>query len=90
MIRTLALRALLFALPFALYGIYVLYLQRRGTTVSRHPWTPLVIAGLALVAISFVVVGLTEGQRTTGYYVPPNVVNGKVVPGHIANKPSVP
>jgi hypothetical protein len=88
MIRTLAMRALLFALPFLIYGIYLLWLRRAGTTVSRHPWTPLIIVGLLLVALSFVVLGLTEGESTKGVYIPPHVVNGKVVPGHVARKPA--
>jgi hypothetical protein len=46
-----------------------------------------VIAGLALVAASFVYLGLTEGDSTTGKYVPAHVVNGKVVPGHVEKTP---
>ena len=41
------------------------------------------IAGLSLFALSFVVWGLTEGEPTTGRYVAPHVVNGKIVPGYV-------
>ena len=41
------------------------------------------IAGLSLVAASFIFVGLTEGEPTNGVYVPPHEVNGHVVSGHM-------
>ena len=90
MIRMLAVRALLFAIPFAIYGIYY-YLSTRALARNAHPtpWTALFVAGLSLVALSFVYVGLTEGESTSGVYVPPHVVNGVIVPGHVekAKKP---
>jgi hypothetical protein len=84
MIRILLVRALLFAVPFAIYGAYLL-LARARSIVPAHatPWTWLFVAGLSLVAISFVYLGLTEGESTQGLYVPPHTVNGKVVRGHI-------
>jgi hypothetical protein len=84
MIRIVLLRALLFAVPFVIYGSYLL-LARARSIVPAHdtPWTWLFVAGLSLVAASFVYVGLTEGGSTQGLYVPPHTVNGKVVPGHI-------
>jgi hypothetical protein len=82
MIRSLAIRTLLFAVPFAVYGLY--YLLSRGSQTQRStPWTTLFITGLVLVAASFIYVGLTEGQSTSGQYIPPHVVNGVVVPGHV-------
>jgi hypothetical protein len=84
MIRVLLLRALLFAVPFAIYGAYLL-VSRARSIVPTHdtPWTALFISGLALVAASFIYVGLTEGESTQGRYIPPHVVNGKIVPGHV-------
>jgi Family of unknown function (DUF6111) len=84
MIRVLAVRVLLFAVPFAIYGAYLL-VSRARSIVPTHdtPWTALFISGLALVVASFIYVGLTEGESTQGRYVPPHVVNGKVVPGHV-------
>jgi len=83
-IREIVLRILLFAIPFALYAIY-LYLRhwRVSATVPETPWLWLIVSGLLLVIASFVYVGLTEGETTQGVYVPPNVVNGKIVPGHV-------
>ena len=84
MIRVLVIRALLFSVPFAIYGAYLL-VSRARSIVPTHdtPWTALFVSGLALVVASFVYVGLTEGESTQGRYVPPHVVNGKIVPGHV-------
>ena len=54
----------------------------RPETPRHHPWTPLIIAGLSLVALSFLVWGLTEGEPVSGIYVAPHLEHGKVVPGH--------
>jgi hypothetical protein len=84
MIRVLVLRGLLFAVPFAIYGAYLL-LSRARSIVPTHdtPWTVLFISGLSLVAASFIYVGLTEGESTHGRYVAAHVVNGKIIPGHV-------
>ena len=89
MIRRILLDLLLFLLPFVLYAIYW-RLARKGDpeqAARPHPWAMLFIAGLALVAASFVWLGLTEGEHEKGVYVPPHNENGKVVPGHIEKKP---
>jgi hypothetical protein len=87
MIRILLLRALLFATPFAIYGIYLALLRLGGRgTAGSAPWTMLFVAGLSLVAASFIYVGLTEGQPTSGLYVPPHMEHGQVVPGHVEKK----
>jgi Family of unknown function (DUF6111) len=84
MTRTLVLRTLLFAAPFAIYGLYYLLMHRtKAENTPATPWSLLFIAGLSLVAISFIVVGLTEGEPTSGVYVPPHEVNGHIVPGHV-------
>ena len=90
MTRIILERLLLFAVPFALYGAYLLLLQMRPpANAPRTPWTMLFIAGLSLFALSFIVWGITEGEPTTGRYVAPHVVNGKIVPGYVqpAEKP---
>jgi len=87
MTRIILERLLLFAVPFVLYACYLLLLRLAPAPVPgvrRHPWTLLVIAGLSLFALSFVVWGITEGEPTTGTYVAPHVVNGKIVPGYVA------
>jgi len=83
-IREILLRVLLFAIPFALYGLYLFLTRRRlGANAPDTPWFWLIVSGLLLVIASFVYVGLTEGDGTQGQYVPPHEVNGKVVPGHV-------
>jgi hypothetical protein len=86
-IRRLFFEVLLFLAPFAIYFVYwrlALARTANGGAPSRtHPWNYLVIIGLALVALSFVVLGLTEGSGQRGTYVPPHVVDGRVVPGEV-------
>ena len=66
MIRLILTRTLLFALPFALYGAWFALMRLRAKTPGPHtPWTVLIVAGLALVAASFIYVGLTEGKLIT-------------------------
>jgi hypothetical protein len=84
MIRTLAIRLLLFAVPFAIYGLYYLLIrQTKAQNAPATPWSLLFIAGLSLVVISFIYVGLIEGEPTSGVYVPPHEVNRHIVPGHM-------
>ena len=91
MTRIILERLLLFAVPFALYGVYLLLMSMRPppSTARATPWTMLFIAGLSLFALSFLIWGNTEGEPTTGRYVAPHVVNGVVVPGYVqpAEKP---
>jgi hypothetical protein len=84
MTRIILERMVLFVVPFAVYGGYLLLLQLfPPQPVRNHPWTILFIAGLSLFAISFIVWGFTDGDPTTGTYVAPHLVNGKVVPGYV-------
>ena len=84
MIRTVAESWLLFLIPFVIYGTYVLLVLRaRGKPAPQTPWTTLFIVGLMLVVAGFIFVGLTEGETTKGVYVPPRVVDGRIVPGHV-------
>jgi Family of unknown function (DUF6111) len=84
MIRVLAIRALLFAAPFAIYALYYFLARRQSAPQApATPWALLFIAGLSLVAISFIYVGLTEGEPNSGVYVAPHEVNGHIVPGHM-------
>ena len=84
MIRRIAFEILLFLLPFALYGAYLrLSKDEEAQPREAHPWTVLFASGLALVAASFLIWGITEGAGQQGVYVPPHVENGRVVPGHV-------
>jgi hypothetical protein len=85
MTRIILERLTLFAVPFALYGLYLVLMRLRPppSTARNTPWTLLFIAGLSLFALSFIIWGITEGEPTTGRYVAPHVVNGEVVPGYV-------
>lgn len=88
MTRSILERVLLFALPFAIYGVYLLLLRlhpARGRPPT--PWTWLFAAGLSLVALSFLVWRFVDSEPITGLYVAPHVVNGKVVPGYVEPAP---
>jgi hypothetical protein len=86
MIREVGERALLFLVPFAIYGIYLLLVLRQRPARPPTPWALLFITGLILFVASFVYVGLTEGESTKGVYVAPHEVNGTIVPGHVDTK----
>ena len=91
MIRALIERLLLFAVPFLVYGGYLLLMRFRPSTPEhRHPWTLLFIAGLTLFALSFLLWRFTDGEPTTGVYVAPHVVNGQVIPGYVKPAESKP
>ncbi|KQP42084.1 MULTISPECIES: DUF6111 family protein [unclassified Methylobacterium] len=83
MIRRLFEEALIFLLPFVLFGLY-LAIRGRNPRHGTH-WEGsvfrLTMGGLVLVILSLVVVGLT-GEKHRGGYVPPSIENGQVVPGH--------
>jgi drug/metabolite transporter (DMT)-like permease len=86
MTRQILERLVLVALPFLAYGAYLVvlrFLPSPPPGQRQHPWTWLLVAGLALFAASFIVWGITEGEPTTGTYVAPHTVNGQIVPGYV-------
>ncbi len=87
--RRLLLNYLLpIALPFIVYGVWLLLARRKarlagaGGAPEWHdvPWTWLLIASALLVAASFVVVALMDGSPPGGTYVPPQYIEGEIVP----------
>lgn len=85
MARTLLDGLLLFVLPFVVY-VAVLLLQRRFPFLRPH-WTGgrlamLTVAGLGLVLLGMVVVGLVV-PRHQGAYRPAHLEGGRLVPGEI-------
>ncbi len=88
MIREVAWRLLLFALPFGLYSFYLFLIRwRPGHAPPRTPWATLFIVGLSLFSASFVVWRFSEAPQTQGIYIPPHVQDGQVVPGHVEKGP---
>lgn len=91
MMRMILERAVLFALPFALFAAYVLIAHRwRGLRAPATPWIWLSIIGLLLVIASFLYVGFTDGETTKGIYVAPHWEDGKIIPGHVDTHPAPP
>jgi amino acid transporter len=84
MTRIVLERVALFLVPFLLFALYV-WIFRKRLQLPRPdtPWFWLTASGLVLVILSFLYAGFTEGEPTTGVYVAPQYVNGKIVPGHI-------
>ncbi len=85
MLGRIAFDVLLFLLPFALYGLYIWYAQRRLEHDPKWRDAPLAwlsIAGLALVMLSFVAWRALE-PVTKGEYVPARIEDGRIVPGQI-------
>ena len=90
MLKKALLLALFFAAPFALYALW-LFIERRIAKSPRTgaqltwrdaPWTWLTIAGLVLMIASLAVLGQSSGEPP-GEYVPPRVVDGKVIEGEV-------
>lgn len=77
-----------FLIPFVLYFGY-LWMTRVWPPGPwrNHPWMLLTMAGLVLVALSFVLWRVTSVEPTKGLYVAPHMVNGKVVPGYVEPSP---
>ena len=75
-------------LPTVLYLLWALAMRRVaaagvGDLLRGMPWVWLVPAGVALVAVVLVLIPLGFGRGSSGVYVPPEIVGGKLVPGHI-------
>jgi hypothetical protein len=72
--------------------LYFLWLAARRRIVfaavnwyAAWPW--LLGSGVALTAVTLVIVSLGYGSAPEGRYVPPRVIDGKVAPGHMAASP---
>jgi hypothetical protein len=70
-------------LPTILYVLWATSTRRRSRIGLRHSWPWLALAGVALCAGVLVAAWLRTGTGGNGTYVPPHVVDGKVVPGEL-------
>ncbi len=83
--------ALPIVLPFVVYILWLGYERRRmerlGTGAPPRwqdaPFIWLGAAGLALAAILLVAGVLFGGEGTQGRYVPPQLIDGEIVPGRV-------
>ena len=82
MTRVFVESLLLFLLPFLVFAIYLV--ARRKPAFDPDHWSKpllwLIMAGLGLVALSFIASGIFRERQVSGY-VPAHIENGKLVPG---------
>jgi len=73
--------------PAALYIVWSLYHKKRDPESVYHdrpmPWVWLFGIGFVLMALSLVTLNQVTRFDAGGTYVPPTVVDGEVVPGHV-------
>lgn len=90
MIRIILVNLLLLLLPMIVYFGYV-YFKRRETPnaeiLADAPIFWLLAGGAGLMLIALVVLGQWETGDPGGRYVPPQVKDGVIIPGHIERNP---
>lgn len=85
--------ALLFLLPFLLYGAWLMVARRRARGHENDPrWrdAPLIwltSAGLVLVLAGYVVAAFVDGADSDCAYVPPRIVDGRIAPSEVVCLP---
>jgi hypothetical protein len=91
-IRVLFTYVIPFLLPIATYAVWIWWRSRyvaahggEAPKFEKGPWPLLLFAGavLALIVLGFTAF-LDGNSPDEGDYVPPRVVDGEIVPGHIA------
>lgn len=87
MTRVIIQQLLLFALPFIGYFFYRFLIGRGSDFVKDTPWFALTLTGLALSVIALVALGLVQQGDPGGVYVPPALIDGQIVPGHVDPPP---
>ena len=82
MLRILITRALLAAVPFAVYFAWRAWAIRSGREMGSTPWGWLVAAGAVLVALSLFATALFHTDNRSRTYVPAQAQpGGQVTPG---------
>lgn len=69
-------------LPSAVYWLYLSFRQSQGRPYREIPWSWLGVAGIVLTSAALVVTWYADAEPPTGRYIPPQVIDGVVVPGH--------
>ncbi len=78
-------------LPSVLYRLWMLAERRRleaaGSAQARHladaPWLWLLALGVFFAGIMTRALALFGGESVIGEYVPPQIKDGRIVPGHV-------
>jgi Family of unknown function (DUF6111) len=78
-------------LPSALYALWLVAERRRQEAAgtgqpprwAEVPWVWLLALGVILAGTIAVAIALFGGDSIQGVYVPPQVQDGRIVPGHV-------
>ncbi|HEV2531169.1 hypothetical protein [Phenylobacterium sp.] len=81
--EALASRAILFAVPFLVWGLWWTWARRTGRPMGSTPWPWLFAAGAALVGISLMAGAIFHTDNRGEVYVPAETTaSGQVTKGH--------
>jgi hypothetical protein len=70
-------------------ALYMVGRATAGKTIDfSGMWVWLVVAGVALAALTLIAISVDFGDSKSGRYVPPHVSGDSVVPGHIETAPA--
>ncbi|HTY67821.1 MAG TPA: DUF6111 family protein [Alphaproteobacteria bacterium] len=78
-------------LPSVLYALWLVAERRRleavGSAGTKHwadaPWLWLLALGVFFAVIITMALALVGGESIVGEYVPPQIKDGRIVPGHV-------
>ena len=87
--RTILQYLLPIILPFVIYSAWIAFARYKARATGGGetpewrdaPWIWLLTASAGLVAAGFVVLALQGGSPTDETYVPPQYIDGEIVPG---------
>ncbi len=83
LLRILLTRALLVAVPFAVWFVWRAWARRSGHPMGSTPWPWLFAAGAALAGLSFIAMAVFHPDNRSDRYVPGEMTpSGAVTPGH--------
>jgi hypothetical protein len=83
LLRILLSRAVLAAVPFAIYFAWHLYLKSTGRETRPPPWGWLIAAAGVLVGVSLIVTVAITPSNLGRHYVPAQTkADGSITPGH--------
>jgi hypothetical protein len=88
LLRVLGFRALLIALPFAVWFVWAWWARRTGRPMGSTPYAWLFAAGAFLIGLSLVATVVFHPDNRHDRYVPGEVTpSGAVTKGHFEKKP---
>lgn len=78
-------------LPFVIYSVWLTYARYRARMAGQDnrpewrdaPWTWLMVSAAALMAIGFASLALIGGSPTGQKYIPPQYIDGVIVPSRM-------